>query len=81
MLQIMTEKGLVECDKSERAYLYRPRESRKAVFGKLTGDLLQRVFDGSTQQLVLHVLEQKRAKPEELAEIRRLIQEFERTSK
>ena len=81
MLQIMTEKGLVVCDKREWAHVYHPKETRKAVVGRLTGDLLNRVFDGSTPQLVLHALEQKRAKPEDLAEIRRLIKEVERRGK
>jgi predicted transcriptional regulator len=81
MLQIMTEKGIVVCDKRQRAHVHRPRESRKTVAGRLTGDLLNRVFDGSTPQLVLHALEHKRAKPEELAEIRRLIDEVERRGK
>jgi predicted transcriptional regulator len=81
MLQIMTEKGLVVCDKRERAHVYHPKETRNAVVGRLTGDLLNRVFDGSTPQLVLHALEQKRAKPEDLAEIRRLIKEAERRGK
>ena len=78
MLQIMTGKGLVACDKRQRAHIYRPRETRKTVVGRLTGDLLNRVFDGSASQLVLHALEHKRARPTELAEIRRLIEEVER---
>jgi BlaI family transcriptional regulator, penicillinase repressor len=78
MLQIMTEKGLVVRDERERAHVYHPKESRKTVAGKLTRDLLSRVFDGSTSQLVLHALEHKPAKPEELAEIRRLIEQVER---
>ena len=81
MLQIMTEKGVVTRDKRARAHIYHPKETRKAVVGRLTGDLLNRVFDGSTPQLVLHALEQKRAKPEDLAEIRRLIKEAERRGK
>ena len=78
MLQIMTEKGLVVRDERQRAHVYRSKDTRRTVVGKLTGDLLNRVFDGSTPQLVLHALEQKRAKPEELAEIRRVIEEAER---
>ena len=78
MLQIMTEKGLVTRDERARAHVYQARESRRAVSSRLTRDLLQRVFDGSTSQLVLHALEQRRAKPEELAEIRRLVEEVER---
>ncbi len=76
-LQIMTEKRLVVPDKSERAYVYRSRESRSTVVRRLVGDLLHRVLDGSTPQLVLHALAHRRAKPEELDEIRRLLDEVE----
>lgn len=78
MLQIMTEKGLVVRDERERAHVYRPRESRRTVARKLAGDLLERVFEGSARQLLLHALEYKKAKPEELDEIRRLLDEMER---
>ena len=81
MLQIMTEKGLVECDRSERAHVYSPRESRCVVRRRLVGDLLERAFDGSAAQLMLHALEQKKAKPEELAEIRRVLGKIERERK
>jgi predicted transcriptional regulator len=78
MLQIMREKGLVLRDEKQRAHIYRPRESRRAVARRLAGDLLERAFDGSTRQLLLHALEYKKARPEELAEIRRLLDELER---
>jgi len=78
MLQIMTDKGLVVCDTTRRAHVYRPREARRAVLGRLVNDLLERAFDGSAEQLVLHALHGKRAKPEELAEIRRLLDAMER---
>ena len=77
MLQIMDEKGLVVRDDSQRAHIYRPRHSRRTVVGRLANDLLERVFDGSAAQLVVHALSQKKAKPEELAEIRRLLDEME----
>ncbi len=76
-LQIMTEKRLVVPDKSQRAYIYRAQESRSTVARRLVGDLLHRVLDGSTPQLVLHALAHGRAKPEELEEIRRLLDEAE----
>ena len=78
MLQIMHEKGLVLRDEKQRAHIYRPRESRRAVARRLAGDLLERAFDGSTRQLLLHALEYKKARPGELAEIRRLLDELER---
>ncbi|UCH36707.1 MAG: BlaI/MecI/CopY family transcriptional regulator [Armatimonadota bacterium] len=76
-LQIMRDKGLVVCDRSQRAHVYRPRHSRQRVVRRLAGDLLERVFEGSTRQLVLSALEHKKAKPEELDEIRRLLDEVE----
>jgi len=81
MLQIMTEKGLVTRDEQRRAHIYRARERRRTVARRLAGDLLERAFDGSARQLLLHALEYKKATPEELAEIRRLLDELERSRK
>ena len=78
MLQIMTRKRLVLVDTTERAYVYRPRESRARVVRRLVSDLLSRVLDGSASELVLHALEHRRAAPAELEEIRRLLGELER---
>jgi len=76
-LQVMTEKRLVVPDKSQRAYVYRARESHSTVARRLVGDLLNRLLDGSTPQLVLHALAHRKAKPEELDEIRRLLDDAE----
>jgi len=81
MLQIMADKGLVECDRSRRAHVYRARELRPAVARRFARDLLKRVFEGSTPELVLYALQSKKATPEELREIRRVIDEIERRSK
>ncbi len=81
MLQVMKEKGLVKRDERQRAHVYRPSESRRTVARRVVGDLLERAFDGSARQLLLHALEYKKARPEELAEIRRLLDEFERSRK
>lgn len=78
MLQIMADKGLVECDRSKRAYVYRAREARPTVARRFAHDLLNRVFEGSTPELVLYALQSKKATPEELREIRRVIDEMER---
>jgi predicted transcriptional regulator len=81
MLQIMTEKGLVVPDKNERAHVYRSKRSRGAVLRSVAGDVLDRAFDGSAQQLMLHALEHAKATPEELSEIRGLLDEMERSRK
>jgi BlaI family transcriptional regulator, penicillinase repressor len=78
MLKVMTQKGLVVRNTSERAYVYRPAESRSTVVKRMVGDLLHRVLDDSAPDLVLHALEDRHFGPEELAEIRRTIEEIER---
>lgn len=78
MLQIMREKKLVLVDKRQRAHVFRPRESRSAVLRRMVTDLVSRALNGSTSQLLMHALDGKHARPEELEEMRRLIEELER---
>ncbi len=81
LLQIMTGKGLVKRDESERSHVYEPVLPEQEVQRQLVGHLLERAFGGSAQKLVLQALAAKKASPEELAEIRRLLDEMERGSK
>lgn len=76
-LQIMAEKGLVTRDESQRAHLYAARYPEEQTRGQLVGDLLDRAFEGSAGRLVLHALSARPASPEELAEIRRLLDDLE----
>ena len=78
MLQIMTEKGLVERDESQRAHLYRARLARDETQRQLLNDLLARAFDGSASKLVMQALSAKEASAEELTEIRAMLDRFER---
>ena len=73
ILQIMTDKGLVRRDDSERTHVYEAAYSEGQTQKQIVTDLLDRVFDGSAAKLVLQALETGRASPEELSEIRRLI--------
>ncbi|MEP6802813.1 MAG: BlaI/MecI/CopY family transcriptional regulator [Acidobacteriota bacterium] len=73
LLQIMTEKGLVERDESERAHVYRARLERQETERQLVGDLLERAFGGSASRLILHALATKSASVEEIAEIREFL--------
>lgn len=77
LMQIMTDKGLVTRDESNRSHVYRAALAQSATQRQLVRDLLDRAFGGSAQQLVLHALSAKRAKPEELAEIRKLLDKME----
>ena len=74
MLQIMTEKGLVRRDDSERTHVYQTRLTEEQTQRQLVRDLVDRAFGGSASKLVLQALSSRRATPEELGEIRKLIE-------
>jgi predicted transcriptional regulator len=77
-LQIMTRKGLVRRNVSARSHVYQASTPAETTQQQLVGDLLDRAFGGSAQQLVLQALSARRANSEELAEIRRILDELER---
>ncbi|MBN1867002.1 BlaI/MecI/CopY family transcriptional regulator [Candidatus Sumerlaeota bacterium] len=77
LMQIMTEKGLVERDETRRTHIYRPCATREKTQRQLVGDLIDRAFGGSTQGLILQALSSRQASPEELAEIRRLLEQMD----
>lgn len=77
LLQIMTDKGLVARDESQRAHVYRAADARQTVQRGLVADLLDRAFGGSAQQLVQQALASRPASAEELAEIRGLLDAME----
>jgi predicted transcriptional regulator len=77
LLQIMTEKGLVRRDESQRTHVYRARFEEEKTQQQLVGDLLARAFGGSAQKLVMQALAAKPASAQELAEIRKLLDELE----
>jgi len=73
LLQIMTEKRLVARDESARTHVYRAAYTEDQTQRHLVSDLMARAFDGSAAKLVLQALEAGKTSPEELEEIRRLI--------
>jgi len=75
-MQIMAEKGLVRRDESERAHVYEPAKPREWTQRQLAGDLLQRAFSGSAKALMIGALSARKASKEELAELRKLLDEF-----
>jgi BlaI family penicillinase repressor len=77
LLQIMMEKGLVAREETGRAHIYQANQSEDQAQKQMVGDLLDRLFGGAAQQLVMHALTSRRATSEELAEIRKLLDKLE----
>ena len=73
LLQIMTEKGLVTRDETARTHIYDAAHTEDQTQRQLVMDLVERAFDGSAAKLVLQALASKKATPEELDEIRTLL--------
>lgn len=78
MLQIMHGKGLVSCDKSQRAHVYQPTEEREATQRHLLKDFLSRVYQGSATRMVMQALgDAEPANPEELKALRKYLDTIE----
>ena len=74
ILQIMTEKGLVQRVEAGRAHIYRATASQEATQSQMLRDLSARLFAGSAAQLAMHALAMEPTSDLELEEIRNLIQ-------
>ncbi|MBN2216274.1 MAG: BlaI/MecI/CopY family transcriptional regulator [Pirellulales bacterium] len=77
LMQIMVGKGLLARDESNRTHLYRDAQTREKTQRQLVRSLMQRAFDGSAAGLVMQALSTQKASSEDLAEIRRLLDELE----
>jgi len=77
LMQIMADKDLVTRDEKNKAHVYSPRIREDQTQKQLVGDLLDRVFGGSAARMVMQALASKKANPQELAEIRHMLDEIE----
>ncbi len=77
-MQIMAEKGLVRRNEKQRAHIYEAAQPREWTQQRLAGDLLQRAFEGSAANLMVGALSARKASKQELAELRKLLDQYEK---
>ena len=77
LMQIMTDKGLLKRNASQRSHIYQVKQKQASTQRQLVKDLMLRAFGGSTEKLVMQALASKKAKPEEIAEIRRMLDDID----
>src|SRR5215470_4003802 len=77
-LQIMTAKGLVRRNETQRAHVYEAGLPAEQTKRQLAGDMLQRVFEGSASQLMMHALAGRKTSREEIEELRQMLDDHER---
>ncbi|HXW91023.1 MAG TPA: BlaI/MecI/CopY family transcriptional regulator [Terriglobales bacterium] len=78
LLQIMTAKGTVRRNETQRAHVYEACLPAEQTKRQIAGDVLQRVFEGSASQLMMHALAGRKASAEEIHELRRLLDRYEK---
>ncbi|HLN27819.1 MAG TPA: BlaI/MecI/CopY family transcriptional regulator [Gemmataceae bacterium] len=76
MLAVMLEKGLAKRDESISPQVYRAASSRQTTQRRMMRDLIDKVFDGSALSLVMQALSSRKASKEDLAVVRRLLDEL-----
>jgi BlaI family penicillinase repressor len=75
MMKILEQKGYLTRKQMDRAYVYRPAQPKKKVIRAMVRDFVNRVFSGSAEPLLVHLIEDRGLTPEEIAEFKRLIGE------
>ena len=80
-LQIMAAKNLVQRDEQQRAHVYKAAQEREWTQRQIAGDLLQRAFGGSARSMLMGALSARKASRDELAEIRQLLDEYEKENR
>jgi len=78
LLQIMIAKGTVRRNETHRAHVYEACLPAEQTKRQIAGDVLQRVFEGSASQLMMHALAGRKASAEEIHELRRLLSQYEK---
>ena len=72
-LKTLEQKGHLKSTQQDRAYLYRPARPKQQVIKEMVRDFVNRVFNGSSQPLVVHLLEDDQISEAELREITRML--------
>ena len=77
LMQIMTDKGLLIRDNSGFKHIYKPAVSAEITEEQIVGDMMDKVFSGSAERLVMRALAAKQVTAEELKKIRQLLDKME----
>jgi BlaI family penicillinase repressor len=72
MMKILEQKKYLKKSQSERAFVYRPAQPKRQVLGDMVREFVNRVFNGSAEPLLVHLVEEHKLSQKELAEIAEL---------
>jgi BlaI family transcriptional regulator, penicillinase repressor len=75
MMKIMESKGYLKKRRHERAFVYRPAHKKERVIGKMIREFMDRVFNGSAEPLLVHLVKGRHISERDLEKVRRMIEE------
>ena len=73
MLNVLERKGKAKRTRKDRAHLYSAKVTRESTVGRSLDDMIERLFGGSAESLVMNLLQSRKLSPEKLAELEKLV--------
>lgn len=78
MMNILEQKGHLKKTQPDKAYVYAPTRPKRQVIGGMVREFVERVFNGSAEPLVVHLVEEQHLSPSEMREIEKLLKDRRR---
>ena len=75
MMKILETKGYLKKRRQERAFVYRPAHPKEKVIGKMISEFMDRVFNGSAEPLLVHLVRGKHIRERDLEKVRKMLEE------
>ena len=72
-MRTLEQKGYLKASQQERAFVYKPAQAKQKVIKAMVREFVDRVFNGSSRPLVVHLLEEEQVTDDDLREITRMI--------
>jgi len=77
MMKILEQKGYVKKSRAEKAFVYRPAKPRAQVLGGMVREFMDRVFDGASRPMLLHLVKEAKLSERERKALLRVIEDVE----
>ena len=77
MMRILEEKGYLKKTSSDRAFVYTPAKPRQQVISAMVREFVDRVFDGASESLLLHLAKDNRLTEQQRKTVKKLIKDIE----
>lgn len=76
MMKILESKGYLKKRQQDRAFVYRPTHRQDEVIGKMIREFIDRVFNGSAEPLLVHLIQKRHIREQELQKLRQMIDQI-----